>query len=216
MEDFLAIGLLVFLEGALSIDNALVLAVMARSLPPSQRQKALTYGIWGAVGFRILAIAFLSYLLKWVWVKWVGGAYLLYLAGKHFFGKPEEEAQVKEISAANFWRVVAAVELTDIAFSADSILASIAVSKKMWIVVVGGILGIIAMRFAAKGFITLLERFPRFEQSAYQLVALVGAKLFLEGFRVHVPPVGFWIVAAGLIGLGFRKESHEKATQQVS
>src|SRR3954466_9191549 len=72
--------MLVFLEGLLSADNALVLAVMVRHLPKGQQKRALRYGIWGAFVFRLIAILLASYLLAFWHFKVVGGLYLLYLA----------------------------------------------------------------------------------------------------------------------------------------
>ena len=57
LQDLAALGLLVLLEGVLSIDNALVLAIIARRLPEHQRQRALNYGIIGAVVLRLAALA---------------------------------------------------------------------------------------------------------------------------------------------------------------
>jgi len=84
-HDLLLIGLLVVLEGVLSIDNALVLGLLARKLPKSQQRRALTYGLVGAFVFRVIAIALAAYLFRWRVVKLVGGAYLVYVAVKHFF-----------------------------------------------------------------------------------------------------------------------------------
>src|SRR3954454_15726647 len=78
---------LVFLEGLLSADNALVLAVMVRHLPREEQRRALRYGIWGAFGFRLIAVLLSSVLLKFWLFKVVGGAYLLYLAGAHFLSR---------------------------------------------------------------------------------------------------------------------------------
>jgi YkoY family integral membrane protein len=95
------------------------------------------------------------------------------------------------VGRTGFWSTVAVIELTDIAFAIDSILAAIALvgpepqghegaHPKLWVVVTGGILGVILMRFAAVMFISLLERFPRFETSAYLLVTVIGMKLLAD------------------------------------
>ena len=103
----------------------------------------------------------------------------------------------KSPRTAKFWPTVAVIELTDIAFAVDSILAAIgvlpakppdhaadAVHPKLWVVIVGGLLGVILMRFAAVIFIKLLERFPRFSTAAYWLVLVIGGKLLIDwGFN---------------------------------
>lgn len=184
-NDLVTIGFLVFLEGVLSIDNALVLALLVKPLPPHLQKKALTYGLIGAVVFRIMAIGMASYLMQWEWVKFVGGAYLVYLPVKYWLDKRKDE--VKEAKAPQsqqraFWSTVVIVELTDVMFAIDSILTAVALTNKLWVVVTGGVIGLLAMRFAAGIFIKLLDKFPRFEPTAYILVLLVGLKLLIEGF----------------------------------
>src|SRR6478735_9562770 len=80
----MAIVWLVFLEGLLSADNALVLAMMVRHLPRAQQKRALRYGIWGAFIFRVIAVLLAKILLDFWFLKVAGGLYLLYLAGSHF------------------------------------------------------------------------------------------------------------------------------------
>ena len=79
-----------------------------------------------------------------------------------------------------FWSTVIAVELTDIVFSVDSIAAAVALSSKLWVLIVGGLLGILAMRYAAQGFVSLLQRFPNLEGAAFAAVAFIGLKLLIE------------------------------------
>ena len=73
-HDLLVIGILVILEGVLSIDNALVLGLLAKRVPKRLQGRALTYGLIGAFVFRLLAIAFAQLLLNWRIVKLAGGA----------------------------------------------------------------------------------------------------------------------------------------------
>ncbi len=265
-QDFGVIALLIILEGVLSIDNALVLALLAKRLPKHQQKRALTYGLVGAFVFRFLAIGTAAYLLRWRIVKLIGGGYLVWVALKHFYHshreKSEErvavgpddspvlidEATGKELTREQedeelqirttlpfdrqrhprFWTTVAVIEMTDIAFAIDSILAAIAVvgsapaghvgpHPKLWVVITGGILGLVLMRFAAAMFIRLLERFPRFETSAYLLVIVIGFKLLIDwGLNTpdhphradfHNPGSPafwiFWILMTGCIAVGF-------------
>jgi YkoY family integral membrane protein len=193
-RDLLIVLLLVAMEGLLSIDNALVLGLLARRLPDRQRGKALTYGLIGSLLFRTAAVAAAAWLLEWRVVKLLGGGYLVYVAVRHlvFHRKKRAAAAAAETVSGSrgFWTAVLSIELTDAAFAVDSILAGIAlvgpapdpksIHPKLWIVVVGGMLGVVLMRFAARGFIWLLNRFPRFETSAYLLVAVVGCKLIAD------------------------------------
>jgi YkoY family integral membrane protein len=203
---------LVFLEGLLSADNALVLAVMVRHLPKEQQKRALRLGIFGAFVFRFIGVVFASTLLKYWIFKVVGGVYLLYLAIAHLvFGESDHVEGGRPRVGKSFWATVIGVELADIAFSIDSILAAVAmagglpkelggralfgfpvigltVTMELAIVYIGGILGIIAMRFVAGYFLILLEKFAGLATGAYYLVGWIGIKLVGSGFHNALHP----------------------------
>jgi YkoY family integral membrane protein len=215
--DALTIMTLAILEGILSVDNSLVLAILVRSLPKEQQKKALAYGIVGAFVFRILALIFAAYLMRFMVFKIVGGAYLIYLAMKHmFFFYKEDAHQLSPRTGASFWKTVAAVELTDIAFSIDSITAAVAMSDKLVIVWLGGILGIIFLRFMAGFLVRLLERLPKLEDLAYQLIFFIGSKLLLDGFHVKIEHAVFWMMMGIIIILGSAlvyRDYHQRKTR---
>ncbi|MBT1617404.1 TerC family protein, partial [Klebsiella pneumoniae] len=79
-ETWAILGTLLLLEGLLSADNALVLAVMVRHLAVNLQRKALAYGIGGAVVLRILGVLLASYVLEYWWLRAFGALYLAYLA----------------------------------------------------------------------------------------------------------------------------------------
>lgn len=238
-QDLVKIALLVLLEGLLSIDNALVLALLARRLSKDLRAKALMYGLAGAFVFRFIMIGSAAYLLHWRIVKLIGGGYLLWISVQHFFfTRPEPQPSLDEADDANdapaaaatpkFWPTVALIEVTDIAFAVDSILAAIALvgsapaghvgpHPKLWVVITGGMIGVMLMRVAAAGFIRLLERFPRLETTAYLLIMVIGLKLLADwGFNTEQQPSRadfhdaasplfwmFWSLMALCIAIGF-------------
>ncbi len=210
-QDLSVIAFLIFLEGILSIDNALVLALLAKPLPKNQRKKALTYGLFGAFAFRFIAIAMASYLIQWLWVRYLGGAYLLYVSGKELFLKKQKTDNTKQ-KHSSFWKTILIIELTDIAFAVDSVLAAVALSPKIEVVIAGGFIGLVLMRFAAGIFIGLLDKFPRFEQTAYLLVGLIGAKLIIEALELsfinfhdssHPSFWAFWVIMVAILVAGF-------------
>ena len=169
---------LIVLEVILSADNALILGVLVQKLPVHLRRKALFYGILGAYVLRGLALLFAALVIKLWWVQALGAAYLLYIALKHFL-KPEEAHAPPplEAPAAQFWKVVAQVELMDLAFAVDSVLVAVALSDKLWVIYTGVFLGILALRMLASLVVTLLDRYPRFKHLAYVVVGLAGVKL---------------------------------------
>lgn len=200
---------LVAMEGLLSADNALVLAVMVRPLAPNMRQKALFYGLIGAVILRFTALFFVSFLAN-VWqAQAVGAAYLIYVGLHNLYeynkkqkdgddvmeNMPKGEPQTYLHSRKDFWKTVVKVEFTDIAFAVDSILAAVAIAISLpptgWghiggmdagefiLVLCGGLCGVVLMRFAATVFVKLLDKRPKLEKAAFMLVTWVGIKLVI-------------------------------------
>jgi YkoY family integral membrane protein len=183
--DLLTIGLLILLEGLLSADNALVLAILVLSLPRDQQRKALRYGIVGAFVFRGLATLFAAYMIQLSWVKLVGAAYLLWLPWSHFrAGNSEDRRAVRPATSwlglGAFWTTVVKVELTDIVFAIDSILVAVAMSPKLWVIITGGLLGIVAMRLLIGQLLSVVQRFPVLVDGAFVIIAWVGIKLMIE------------------------------------
>ncbi|WP_407271284.1 TerC family protein [Radiobacillus sp. PE A8.2] len=187
------IGTLVILEGLLSADNALVLAVMVKHLPEKKRKKALTYGLFGAYFFRFLFIGLGVFLIKFWWIKVFGAAYLMWLVIKYFWkGEDDEDAEGVKKSGwlvrtfGLFWGTVIAVELMDIAFSVDSILAAFAVSEQVWVLFIGGALGIIMMRTVAGVFLKLIEKIPELETTAFVLIGIIALKMGASVIGIHI------------------------------
>jgi YkoY family integral membrane protein len=211
--DLANVAALTLLEGLLSADNALVLAIMVRHLPKHQQQKALLYGLVGAFAFRLVAILLAGYVLQLWWLQAIGAAYLLFLPIKHFISR-SGGPDAKPVGAG-FWMTVIAVDIADIAFAIDSVLAGVAFinnPNKLWVVYLGAVIGIVLLRFAAGAFIRLLEKYPVLDHVAYILVGWVGIKLaMLAGHSFHavnssapaiieMPPIIFWgglLVIAG-------------------
>ncbi|GAK07143.1 TerC family protein [Geomicrobium sp. JCM 19038] len=222
---------LIALEGILAADNAVVLAMMVKHLPEKQRKRALFYGLAGAFIFRLAALAFVAVLIN-VWqVQAIGALYLIFLTVNHFFKrfvrqKTSEEKPKKEPKKSGFWMTVLKVELADIAFAVDSILAAVALAMTLtptgWfsvgpldgaqfiVVFIGGLTGVIIMRFAAGFFIKVLHSRPGLENGAYLIVGWVGVKLAvftlahpsLAVLPEHFPESTVWkLIFWGVMGL---------------
>ena len=185
-SDFVTIGLLVLLEGLLSADNALVLAILVLGLPRKEQRKALRYGILGAFFFRIVAILLAVHLIRVGFVKLIGAAYLLWLSYSHFFGRGAGESRrairpaTSWMGLSPFWSTVVKVELTDLVFAVDSILVAVAMSRKEWVIITGGILGIIAMRMVIGQLLRVVRRYPSLVDAAFVIIAWVAIKLLVE------------------------------------
>jgi tellurite resistance protein TerC len=197
----------IFLEGILSIDNAAVLGAMVSVLPRQemvpwpgplkslgppvhrllggQRSAALKVGLLGAYVGRGLMLVLANFVVHNHYLKILGAAYLIRLAFENL-GEPEpgEEDQIraKRMEGKNFWSVVIAVELADLAFSLDNVVAVVALSDNLPIVMFGVFMGIVAMRFAASIFTWLVLKEPILKPAAYLVVFNIGAELLLDEF----------------------------------
>ncbi len=182
LENILTIFTLVGLEGLLSADNALILAILVRHLEKNAQKKALLYGIAGAFVFRFLSLLVVSQIIKLWYLQAAGAAYLSFLTIDHFLRKRGLHHRNDPARKAVFWKTVVLVELTDIVFAIDGVLVAVALSNKLWVIYTGAVLGILAVRIAAGFFISLLEKYPHLEDVAYLIVGWVSVKLFFKTY----------------------------------
>ncbi len=194
---------LIVLESILSVDNAAVLAVMVNDLPKDQRPKALKYGLWGAFIFRGICLLLASLLIKVMWLKILGGLYLMYLTIGHFTPKKDtlEEIDISTKKSNKwflrlknkiglFWSTVVLVEIMDLAFSLDNVFAAVAMTPNIWLIYFGVFIGIISMRFVAQWFNHLINKFPSLGTSAFIVIGMLGLKLIFSGLidTFHIFP----------------------------
>src|SRR5690606_27991406 len=136
------VAALVFIECALSVDNALILGALAKTLPVQEQKRSLWIGSLSALIFRGLIIVFASFFIASPIVQVIGALYLAYLAVKGLFFA---QSKLPKAGRASFWKTVVKIELTDLIFAIDSILAAIAFtgarSDKLWMVYLGGAIG---------------------------------------------------------------------------
>lgn len=204
---FTIIVQLVFLEGVLSIDNAAVLGAMVTPLPDDQpvpwphallfigmrlnpilgpqRTAALKVGLLGAYLGRGLMLGLATYVIQNPWLRLIGAFYLLYLALNHFgdLGKAEEEERhtsLPKTGTTSFWSIVLSLELADLAFSLDNVVAAVALSDRYWVVLLGVAIGIVTMRFAAGIFTRLIAWEPALQHAAFLLILAIAIELLLD------------------------------------
>ena len=197
----------IFLEGILSIDNAAVLGAMVSILPQKeivpwpdplkflgppvhrilggQRTAALKVGLLGAYLGRGLMLVVANFVIHNPFLKILGAAYLIKLAFENL-GEPEpgeeNQSRTKRMEGKGFWSVVLAVELADLAFSLDNVVAVVALSDNLYIVMFGVAIGIITMRFAAGIFTLMILKEPILKPAAYLVVFNIGTELLLDEF----------------------------------
>lgn len=185
---------LFILEVSLSLDNISVLALMVKDLPPKDSQRALRWGMWGAYLMRGACLLCAGYLVNMWPLKIAGGLYLIYLTYGHFSKADDtiQEDVVRKDSKlylwlgahtklSRLWMTIILVEFLDLSFSVDNIFAAIALSSNIWIILFGVFLGIAAMRVLAGWFVTLIDKYPSLEKSAYVVIGILGGRLLGQG-----------------------------------
>ncbi len=231
---------LIFLEGILSIDNAAVIGALVSPLPSDQRvvwpkfmQKfgdwlhpligdqrmaALRVGLLGAYAGRGLMLFLTSFLIHNSWIKLVGAAYLIHLAFDSLEDMTgsggEDDNGVKPIKVQSFWATALTVEIMDLIFSIDNVVAAVSLSNKLWVVMIGVAIGILTMRYAAGVFSYAVEREPILKQAAYVLVFSIGVELILDQvWHRQIPDLARFGISISIILLSLAY-AHSKFLQK--
>jgi len=220
---------LIFLEGILSIDNAAVLGAMVSILPDDkpvpyphsmkflqrftdrfwgmQQMAALKVGLLGAYVGRGGMLVLAAWVVANPSLRILGALYLIKLAFDNLSTSSNDKEKKTEIyqqqqETSVFWLVVLNVELADLAFSLDNVVAAVALSRELWIVMVGVALGILIMRFAAGIFTWMIKREPVLATAAYIVVLNIGVELLLAEFmHIHIDAWLKFIISVGTIVL---------------
>ena len=208
--------ILISLEILLSADNAVALASLSKSLKNStDRTNALNIGITISLLFRILLILLSSFLLKFLFIRIFAGLYLIYLFFSNVIlkNKKTDNSVTDDISTTNknfdFLKVVALLSITDLAFSIDSITTAVAISDQYILIVIGALIGVIALRFTSEIFLRLLEYFIRLEMAGYIAILIIGVKLILNTLvkESFLPDYYFYILIFTSFIWGFSKKA---------
>jgi tellurite resistance protein TerC len=221
---------LIFLECILSIDNAAVMGAMVAHLPNDQpppwpkafgrsqkllnrvlgpqREAALRVGLFGAYAGRVLMLGLATIIIKFEWVQILGAVYLFYLAIDHFaniYQQAEDAANDTPDkpplrAKRGFWQVVLALNLADMAFSLDNVVAAIALSEILWVVIIGVAIGILIIRFAASLFTRLISWEPAMEHAAYLLLLAIGGELLLDKLAgIQISELTQFAISVGIL-----------------
>jgi YkoY family integral membrane protein len=212
-QSFLVLIVLVALECVLSADNAIALAALTQGLQdPKLEQRALNIGLVFAYILRMSLILAASWVIGYWQFELAGALYLLWLVFQYFTSKEDDEEQAHHGPRfSSLWQAIPLIALTDLAFSLDSVTTAIAVSQETWLILLGGTIGIVALRFMAGLFIVWLEEFTHLEDAGYITVSFVGIRLLLRVFNDQlVPPEWLMITLVAIVfAWGFSKRNPE-------
>jgi YkoY family integral membrane protein len=172
-----------------------------RELPdPRQERQALNWGLAGAFVLRVAMLVSASWTVKFWQVEVLGAIY------KHFGQKfrnieTEDQNFDPNFGIESLGSVIVLIAFTDLAFSLDSVTTAIALADQFWILLTGGILGMLALRFLTGLFVRWLAEFVYLQDAAYLTVLAVGGRLLLKACQpTYLPPewMVLMIVAASL------------------
>ncbi|MFB6275061.1 MAG: TerC family protein [Halothece sp.] len=200
-ETPLLLIILITLEAVLSADNAIALAAIAQGLQGEKLQRqALNFGLAAAYVLRMTLIFTATWVIQFWQFELLGAAYLLWLVFKYFTSNEDEQHHHHGPKFTSFWQAIPMIALTDLAFSLDSVTTAIAISEKTWLVIAGGTIGVITLRFLAGLFIRWLDEYVHLEDAGYITVGFVGLRLLLRVVAPSlVPPQWLLISAVALV-----------------
>ncbi len=177
----------VFITGVLQIiaidlllggDNAVVIALACRNLPPEQRKKGIFWGVFGAIFLRIVLIFFALHLLMLPYVKIIGGLLLLWIGIKLL--QPDRPDHSNIVSGQCLWSAIKTIIVADAVMSIDNIIAvSAAAHGHMALVIFGIAVSIPIIIWGSQIILKLLERFPIIVYLGGGLLGWIGGQMLI-------------------------------------
>jgi YkoY family integral membrane protein len=212
IDTLLLLPVLVTLEALLSADNAIALAAIAQGLDgEDQQRRALNFGLLIAFVLRVGLILTAGWVLQFWQFEVLGAAYLLWLVYKHFTSEADDQEHHHGPRFASVWQAIPIIALTDLAFSLDSVTTALALSEEILIILLGGTIGVLTLRFMAGLFIRWLEEYERLEDAGFITVAFVGIRLLMRVIDPTLVPPD-WVMVSMIIVIfvwGFSKRLEE-------
>ena len=178
-----ALGSIILANILLSGDNAVVIALAARSMPPQQQQKAILFGSGAAIVMRTALTILAAEMLKWPYLKIIGGLLLLYIGVSLMLEDNEEEGGSNDNANAGMLAAVRTILIADLVMSLDNVLAVAAAAKgNTALLIIGLAISIPLIVFGSTLLLKIMERFP--------IIITVGAALlgFLAGEMLLTDP----------------------------
>lgn len=197
-----ALGSIILANIILSGDNAVVIALAARSLPPQQQKKAIFWGSAAAIVMRIVLTLIAVAMLKWPYLKIIGGLLLVYIGISLLSDSEGEEGEHKEIGG--MMAAIRTILVADLVMSLDNVLAVAAAAKGDTVLLVIGLaVSIPLIIFGSTLLLKVMDRFP--------IIITLGAALlgFLAGEMIFTDPAVSarfgeipheFVNAAGIVG----------------
>ena len=216
------IGLLkiIWINIILSGDNAVVIALAARSLPPAQQRMAVLWGSGAAVVMRIVLTVVAVQLLALSYLQIIGGILLLYIGVQLLQGEEHEEGEGS--GSGNLMAAVRTILIADLVMSLDNVIAvAAAANGNMTLLILGLAISIPMVVFGSSLMINLMNRFPIIIKLGAGLIGWVGGETLindtaLREFVSSAPWLHYASAALGVaIVLGLGEYLRSRAAQKV-
>ena len=193
MEEFLtaqfwvAVGQIIMIDILLGGDNAVVIALACRKLPPEQRVKGILWGTAGAIILRVILIAFALTLLQVPYLKLVGAVLLVWIGIKLL--APQDDGGHADVQSSDkLWAAVKTVIVADLVMSVDNVIAIAGAATgagsqhQLALVIFGLLVSIPIIVWGSQLVLTLMDRFP--------MIITLGAMLlgWIAGSMAHSDP----------------------------
>jgi YjbE family integral membrane protein len=224
---WLAVVQIIWIDILLSGDNAVVIALACRKLPPSQRMWGIVLGTLVAITLRVAFTGIVTQLMTMPYVKLMGGALLFWIAVKLLGG--EENGRTGEIEAVdNLWQAIRIVAIADIVMSLDNIIAVAAAARGSYALLMFGLAVSIPLIMAGAALVVaLLERFPVIVWAGAALLGWIAGQIIASdplfaqqldpatahGVRLAVATAGALLVL--FIGMLRRRLTRRSAPDRV-
>lgn len=222
IDTLLLLPVLIALEAVLSADNAIALAALTQGLHnPVLQRRALNIGLILAYVLRMSLILTATWVMNFWQVELAGALYLLWLVYQYFMSSSDDGGEHSHHGPRfdSLLQAIPMIAVTDLAFSLDSVTTAIAVSKELWIILLGATIGIVTLRFMAGLFIRWLEEFTHLEDAGYITVALVGIRLLVRVINEDLVPSEWLMVTviAAIFVWGFsqRREESDRPSESL-
>lgn len=215
---------IIWINIILSGDNAVVIALAARSLPPEQQKKAIMIGSGAAVVLRIVLTVVAAKLLELSFLQIIGGCLLLWIGYQLLTGDEEEGGESKGNSG--MLSAVRTILIADLVMSLDNVIAVAATAQgNMVLLILGLAISIPLVIFGSTLMIKLMDRFPVIVTLGAALIGWVGGETIvndniLHGYAMAHPWLHYVAAAAGailVVAVGkMMKARNESRTEQVA
>jgi YjbE family integral membrane protein len=199
---WIAVGQIILIDIVLSGDNAVVIALACRNLPPELRKKGIFWGVAGAISLRVILTVFAALVMNLPWLKLVGGLLLVWIAVKLML---PEEAEGHDIKASgNLWGAVKTIIVADFVMSLDNVIAVAgAAHGSLPLLLFGLAVSIPLIVWSSQLILHWMERWPSIVLFGAALLGYVAGQMIFSdpGVIGLLPPLPAWSAkVAGIIG----------------